>query len=196
MACLGDGRQRADDGSASDLDMVDVKVEGSSLECRRWLRDCLKVFPQVKRMRVEIACGYRELPRNTLARTRGRVTVARDVDPESLLLMGVPRAATRRQLHRSFFVEVNAAAKKIQNEELREQVVKNLLVHELMHVERKDLLELTKSYHRRRRKRVHAGLGREAFGRYNELRATEGLPRIASRRDLDIAVSKVLRGSD
>jgi hypothetical protein len=171
--------------------MVEIKLEGSSLECRNWLKDCLKVFQPVKRMRVEVACSYRELPKSVLARTRGRVTVNRDVDPESLLLRGVSNARSRRQLHRSFSVEVNATVKKIRNEKLREQVVKNLLVHELMHIERKDLLELSKSYHRRLRKRVHAGLDKEAFERYNELRDLEGLPRIASRRDLDIAVSKV-----
>jgi len=171
--------------------MVELKVEGSSLECRNWLKDCLKVFPRVARMRIEIVCNYKELPKRVLARTRGSVTVNRDVDMESLLIRGVSNARSRRQLQRCFTVEVNAATKNIQNEKLREQVVKNLLVHELMHIERKDLLELSKSYRRRGRRRVHAGLDREAFTRYNELRFAEGLPKIGSRRDLDIAVSKV-----
>jgi hypothetical protein len=171
--------------------MAEIKLEGSSIECRKWLKDCLKVFPDVKRMRIGIACSYTELPKSVLARTRGRVTVERDVDPESLLLRGVSNARSRRQLHSSFTIDVNATMKKIQNEKLREQVVKNLIVHELMHIERKDLLELSKSYRRRRKKRVHAGLDREVFERYNELRAMEGLHRIASRRDLDMAVSKV-----
>lgn len=156
--------------------MVEIKLEGSSLECRNWLKDCLKVFQRVTHMRIEMTCGYKELPKNVLARTRGRVTVDRDVDPESLLLRGVSNARSRRQLRRSFSVEVNATVKKIQNEKLREQVVKNLLVHELMHIERKDLLELSKSYRRRRRRRVHAGLDKEAFKRYNELRPWKVFP--------------------
>jgi hypothetical protein len=171
--------------------MVEIEVEGSSLECRNWLKDCLKVFQSVARMRIRMNCVYKELPKGVLARTKGSVTVNRQVDPESLLLSGVAKARSRRLLHRHFSIEVNAVVKRILNEKLREQVVKSLLIHELLHVERKDLLELSKSYQRRRRKRVHSGLEEEAFRRYNELRVTEGLPKIASRRDLDLAVSKI-----
>ncbi len=142
-------------------------------------------------MRAEITCRYWELPRTVLARTRGSVMVNKEVDPESVLLEGVSNARSRRRLSRSFSLEVNATVKNIENEKLREQVVKNLFVHELLHIERKDLLELSKSYRRRRRQRVHAGLEKEAFGRYNELRVMDGLPRIASKRDLDMALAKV-----
>ncbi|MDG6978338.1 MAG: hypothetical protein JRN58_04575 [Nitrososphaerota archaeon] len=171
--------------------MVKVKVEGSSQECRKWLGDCLNVFPAVKRMRIEIACTYKALPEGVLARTRGRVDLDRDVDAESLLLSGVSKVKQRRTLNKSFLIEVNSAMKGIEKVELRAQVVKNVLVHELMHVERKDLLELSKSYQRRRRKKVHAGLEKDAFERYNQLRALEGLPRIGDRRDLETAVMKV-----
>ena len=171
--------------------MVKLRLQGSSLECRKWLKDCLKVFQGVRQMRIEIACAYRELPKGVLARTRGRVDVDRDVDAASLLLRGVSKAKSRRTLQRSFFIEVNSTVKKLEKAELREQVVKNVLVHELMHVERKDLLELSKSYRERRRKRVHAGLEREAFERYNRRRALEGLPKIANRRDFERAVMKV-----
>lgn len=178
------------------VEMVEIKLEGSSLECRNWLKDCLKVFQTVRRMRIEMTCSYKELPKNVLARTRGRVSVNRDVDPESLLLKGISNAKSKRVLHRSFSIEVNSKMKNIENERIREQVVKNVLVHELMHVERKDILDLSKSYSRRRRKRVHAGLGEEAFKRYSQLRAIEGLPRIANRHDLDKAVSKVFERAD
>lgn len=171
--------------------MVRLGLEGSSLECRKWLKDCLNVFQGVKRMRIEITCAYRELPKGVLARTRGRVEVDRDVDAESLLLSGVSKAKSKRTLHRSLSIEVNSAMKNIKKIELREQIVKNVLVHELVHIERKDLLELSKSFQRRRRKRVHAGLEKEAFERYNKLRVLEGLPRIADRRDLERAVMKV-----
>lgn len=175
--------------------MVRLRLEGSSLECRMWLKDCLSVFQGVKRMRIEIACAYRELPKGVLARTRGRVDVDRDVDAESLLLSGVPKAKSKRTLHKSFSIEVNSAMRSIKKVELREQVVKSVLVHELVHVERKDLLELSKSFQRRRRKKVHAGLEKEAFERYNKLRALEGLPRIANRHDLERAVMKVFEGA-
>lgn len=172
--------------------MAELKLQGSSLECRKWLKDCLRVFQRVKRMRIEITCGYKELPRNVLARTRGKVTVNRDVNPESLLINGVPNARSKKVLHKSFSIEVNAIAKNIENAKLREQVVKNVLVHELIHIERKDILELSKNYHKRRRKRIHTGIDDEAFNRYNELRAMDDLPKIASKRDLDESVSKVL----
>ncbi len=171
--------------------MVKIRVEGSSQECREWLKDCLSVFQSVKRMRIEIACAYKALPKNVLARTKGRVDVDRDIDAESLLLNGVPRAKSKRILRQSFTIEVNSAMKNIEKAALREQVVKNVLVHELMHVERKDLLELSKNYQKRRRKRVHAGLEKEAFERYNRLRVLEGLSRIADRGDLERAVMKV-----
>lgn len=70
--------------------------------------------------------------------------------------------------------------------------MKNVIVHEFMHIERKDLLELSKRYTKRRRgKRVHAGLEKEAFERYNRLREIEGLQRIRSERDLELAISQV-----
>lgn len=171
--------------------MVRLKAEGSSQECRKWLKHCLVVFPRVKRMRIEIACCYNRVPRNVLGRTRGELTVTRDINAESLLLKGVSDTKLKKKLVKSFVIEINEVMQNIKNKEMKEQIVKSVIVHELMHVERKDILELSKNYHRRKRKRVHSGLENESFERYNELREAEGLPRIKSKLDLDRAVSKV-----
>jgi hypothetical protein len=142
-------------------------------------------------MRIEIACCYNKVPRNVLGRTKGKVTITKDINAESLLLQGVSDGKAKKEFHKSFTIEINEALKSIENEEMKEQIVKGVLVHELMHVERKDIFELSKDYHRRKRKRVHSGLESESFERYNALREAEGLPRIKNKLDFDRAVSKV-----
>jgi hypothetical protein len=142
-------------------------------------------------MRIEIACCYNRLPRNVLGRTRGIVTITKDINAESLLLQGASGTKAKKRLHKSFTIEINEALKSIENEKMKEQIVKSVIVHELMHVERKDILELSKDFHRRKRKRVHSGLENESFERYNALRKAEGLPRIKIKLDFDRAVSKV-----
>jgi hypothetical protein len=171
--------------------MAVITVEGSTRECRKWVKDCLAVFPKVKRMRIQISCCYAKVPNHVLGRTRGSVMVDRDVDPESLLLKGTADATIRRKMSKNFSIEINSILAGVTNEKMRENTVKNVLIHELMHVERSDLLELSKNYQRRKRKKVHTGLEEEAFRRYNELREIEGLPKIKNKHDLEAAISKV-----
>ena len=48
-------------------------------------------------------------------------------------------------------------------------------MHELLHIERKDLLEHSKNYRKRKHKKIHSSLEKEALERLNKLRELEGL---------------------
>lgn len=171
-----------------------MKEEATIQECEVWLNDCLRLFPEVAKRRIKILCTYEDLPKSILGRTKGTVVTRREIDPESLILKGVTKARVRKKMDRTFRLQINQFLRRISNDKLRKQVVKNIIIHELMHVERGDILELGKSYARRKRKRIHAGLEKEAFERYNKLRELEGLPRIKSERDLHDAISKIFEG--
>lgn len=160
-------------------------------ECEEWLQDCFKVFSKVKRKRIDILCGYKKMSDKMLGRIRCKIDVHREIDPESLLLKGVANAKLKRNVDRTFFLELNGKLRNVDKKELREQVAKNVIVHELMHVERGDILETSKNYSRRKRKKIHAGLKKVAFERFNQLREIEGLPRIKNERDLHMAVIKI-----
>lgn len=160
-------------------------------ECEEWLEECLNVFPKVRR-RYHVTCIYAKTPEGTLGRIRGEVTVRREVDPESLLLYGKAMPKIRRKISGDLEIQVNEKLRKIENPLMRKQVVQYLFVHELLHLERKDLLELNKSYGKRTRKRIHIGKFEEmVFERFNQLRELGGMPRIRSKDDLKLAISKI-----
>ena len=46
---------------------------------------------------------------------------------------------------------------------LRKEVVTSVIVHELLHIKRKDLLEHSKNYRKRKHKKIHASLEAEAL---------------------------------
>ncbi len=142
-------------------------------------------------MRIQIACCYAKTPNHVFGMTRGSVTVNRDLDPQSLLLHGTANATVRRKLDKNLLIEINSALEDVTDQKMREQAIKSIMVHELMHVERGDLFELSKNYQKRKRKKIHAGLEEEAFVRYNRLREIEGLPKIRNLHDLEAAVSKI-----
>ena len=58
---------------------------------------------------------------------------------------------------------------------MRKEVVTSIIVHELLHIERKDLLEHSKNYRKRKHKKIHSSLEKDALQRLNVLRELEGL---------------------
>ncbi len=116
----------------------------------------------------------------------------REVDPESLLLYGRAEPKIRRKISGDFEIKINEKLRKIKNPAMRKQVVQYVLIHELLHLENKDLLALSKSYGKRKKKRIHvAELEKMAFERFNQLRELTGMPRIRRVEDLKLAINKI-----
>jgi len=67
------------------------------------------------------------------------------------------------------------------------------MVHELLHLENKDLLTLAKNYKKRKKKKIHVKeFDKEVFERYNKLRELRGLPKIQKIEDLEFAIHKII----
>jgi DNA polymerase III epsilon subunit-like protein len=160
-------------------------------ECVEWLKECRKVFPKLRLYK--ITCSYTKVPENILGRAKGKVLVKRDVDPEALLLHGIAKAKIKRKVIREVDIEINEKLKEIRNPLLRKQVVQHTIIHELLHFEKKDLLTLSKSYGKRKIKKIHKKEFEElVFERFNQLRKLNNLPEIRSKEDLRLAISKIL----
>lgn len=160
-------------------------------ECTQWLEECRKVFPKLKRYK--ITCTYTKILGNILGRARGKISLKRDVDPVALLLEGLSKAKIRRKFNREVKIEINDKLKKIENPLLRKQVVQYTVIHELLHFEKKHPLVLSKSYRRRKIKKIHKKeFEKLVFERFNELRKLSNLPEIKSSEDLELAIGKIL----
>jgi len=160
-------------------------------ECAEWVFECRKVFPALDKLAVEAA--YAKTPKKALGRVKGTVKVAQDFDARELLLTGTKKSKNSKKLEEKFIIEINQEIKKVEPKEVRKLVVQQVLMHELLHIENKDLLTLSKKYSKRKVKKVHRkDFEEEMHKRYNELRRINGLPEIKNAKDANMAVSKVV----
>lgn len=150
-------------------------------ECSEWLSECMKVFPKLKKY--VITAGYSRAPQKVLARVKVRITRFKDIDVEALLLRGESKTKVTRKLDECYQIEISNRLREIENVEVRKQVVQHSMIHELLHIERKDLETLDKNHRRRRQKKIHVKeFEEEVFQRYNQLRELSGLPAIQKRK--------------
>ena len=151
----------------------------------------MQVFPSLKRIKIE--CKYKKLPKNTLGRVKGKVLMKRDIDIEALLIEGKVKAKIKREKPKEYEIEINEKLKGIKKEVIRKQIVQHTIIHELLHIENEDLISLTKDYKRRKKKKLHVKeFKNEVFKRYNEVRKLNGLPPIERKKDLDMAIGKIV----
>ena len=156
-----------------------------------WLSECRRVFPKLKRY--TITCEYAKTPKNCLGRAKGVVHVKKDIDAEALLLDGEAKVRIKRRTLREYTIEVNKDLRKIRKKALRKQVAQTIIIHELLHIEEKDLTTLAKDHRRRKKKRIHVKEFRDrVLERYNHLRRLNNLPEIKKREDLELAVGKII----
>jgi len=159
-------------------------------ECMEWAFECRKVFPTLDKFSIE--AGYAKTPKNALGRVKGIVKAAQDFDAIELLLTGIKKSKNSKKLEEKFTIEINQEIKKVEPEEIRKMVVQHILMHELLHIENKDLLTLSKQYRKRKTKKIHKKeFEEEMHKRYNELRRLNGLPEIKNAKDANMAVNKI-----
>lgn len=138
-------------------------------------------------------CDYAKIPKHIIRRVSSRITVMRDVDPEALLLEGRSDAVIKIKTGGEYTIQINSNIRKVRNPLLRRQVVHHTLIHELLHIENKDLITLSKAYGRRKKKRIHKKeFDEKVHARFNEIRAKSGMPPIKNMADADAAINKVL----
>jgi len=156
-----------------------------------WAFECRKVFPRLDKLAIEAI--YAKTPKNVLGRTKGIVQVCQGFDARELLLTGAKKNRSNKKLEEKFIIEISQEIQKMQPKEMRKLVVQHILAHELLHIENRDLLTLSKKYNKRKVKKVHKKeFEEEMHKRYNELRKMKGLPEIKNAKDAQNAVSKIV----
>ncbi len=159
-------------------------------ECSEWLGECLKVFPKLGKN--VVTARYYRLPKKVLSRIKMYNLGLEDVDVEALLLRGERKSEVKVDLSKFYEIQINRKLREIENKEVRKQIVQNIMIHDLLHAERKDLETPGKNKKAKQKKAYEKEFEEEVFQRYNQLRELNGLPAIQKKEDLDLAISKVL----
>ena len=148
-----------------------MEISGNP-ECKNLLNNCLKVFRPFRGTYINI--DYSLLPKGIAGRVNAEIETVRKRKNPGFFRKEVVRI-NRRIKNNEFYIRINENLKKITDEQLRREVVTSIIVHELLHIERKDLLEHSKNYRKRKHKKIHSSLEKEALERFNMLREQEGL---------------------
>ena len=161
-------------------------------ECEEWLKECLLVFPEIKRKKISI--DYKEIKSKKLGYVSARIERKVDFDPEALLLGEDTRINEKKVKPKDFRIFINNKFNRINNTALRKQIVQNVIIHELLHIMNEDLFTLSKEYNRRKKKKIHINsFEEEVFNRYNKLRELKSVILIQKKEHLDIAIQRILK---
>ena len=156
-----------------------------------WLHEVRKIFPKLNKK--IILTDYKKMSGKSLGYVRTRIEQKFNFDPEALILGTNKKIRKTRTKPKEFYIFINSKLEKIENPELRKQIIQFIMIHELLHVEREDLITLSKQYSKRKKKKVHVNkFENEVLDRYNELRELKDIPRIKEKKHLDVAISKIL----
>ncbi len=159
-------------------------------ECENWLKECIKTFPKLKKY--SIICNYKRISSKSLGRVKGTVQTQRTIDPESLLLEGEAKIRIKRKTTRDFKIEINRNLEKIENPMIRKQAVKYVIIHELLHIENKDLLTLSKNYKKRKNKKIHKkDFHNAVLEKFNIAREHDKLPSIKNVGHMELAMNTI-----
>jgi uncharacterized protein YggL (DUF469 family) len=160
------------------------------MECIEWLEECRKAFPKIKRYK--IFCDYAKISNKALGRVEGSIQMQRLIDPESLLLNGKAKMKIKRKTIKEFKIKINENLRKIDNSMLRKQAVQYVIIHELMHIENKDLLTLSKKYRKRKTKKIHKKEFKNiVLKKFNTIRQLNGMPRIRNIKHMELAMNEI-----
>ncbi|MDY6932192.1 MAG: hypothetical protein SVJ22_09795 [Halobacteriota archaeon] len=160
-------------------------------EAARWLKECLKVFPLLKKH--DITCKYSKLPKNVLGRVKISYLEEKDIDARALLLEGRSRLRVSKKRDDKYKIEISEKFKGIEEVEVRKQVVEHTIIHELLHIEANDFDVIAENSKTNKRKKIHVkAFKEEVFRRFNELRELGKIPTIENREDLDLAINKIV----
>lgn len=148
-----------------------MEISGNP-ECTELLTECLKVFKPFRGAYINI--DYALLPKGIAGRVNAEIETTRKRKKPGFFRKGTVRI-NRRIKNNEFYIRINENLEKIDDGKLRKEVVTSIIVHELLHIERKDLLEHSKNYRKRKHKKIHSSLEKDALQRLNVLRELEGL---------------------
>lgn len=163
-----------------------------SEECMEWLNESRDVFPDLDKK--VILVEYKRLGRKALGCVRTKVEQKLSLNPEALLLGESNKVQKMRVKPSEFHIFINKDLQRIVNVALRKEIIQSILMHELLHIEQEDLITLSKSYGRRKKKKIHINeFEEEVFNRYNKLRGLKGILQIEKREHLELAVQKILQ---
>lgn len=160
-------------------------------EIKEWLSEVMQVFPNIKRKK--ITTDYKKIKSRKLGYVTAKIEQKLDFDPEALILGEQNKVKKRNLKPNEFRIFINQDLKRIKNPALRKEIVQNILIHELLHIESEDLITLSKDYSKRKKKKIHVkDFDDEVFNRYNKLRKLKGIMQISERKHLDVAISRIL----
>lgn len=160
-------------------------------ECAEWTNEVKEVFPNLGRKK--ISADYKTMSGKRLGYVKAKIEQKLDFNPEALILGESNKVQKRRLKPKEFKILINQDLQKIKNPALRKEIVQNILIHELLHIESEDLITLSKDYSRRKKKKIHVNdFEEEVFNRYNRLRELKGIMQIEKREHLDIAIQRIL----
>jgi len=159
-------------------------------ECTEWILECREAFPKLDRF--TITSEYKKLGKNVLGRVKGQVERYRDIKPKSIFLDGEVKFSTKTKEEHSYQIFINEKLKKVEPDNFRKQVIQNIMTHELLHIENKDLTTLSKKYSRRMKKKIHVSdFHKECLDRFNQIRKINNINPIKSYDQLKEAESKI-----
>ena len=156
-----------------------------------WLNEVLQVFPTLNKKTV--LADYKKIRSKKLGYVTAKIEQKLDFDLEALLLGEQTNIKRRRLKPKEFRIFINQDLERINNIALRKEIVQNILIHGLLHVESEDLITLSKDYNKRKKKKIHINdFEEEAFNRYNKLRELKWIMQIQKREHLQIAIQRIL----
>lgn len=169
-----------------------MEVSGDN-ECKELLTECLKVFNPFRGAYINIAYG--SLPNGIAGRVNAEIETIRKRKKSGFFSKGSVRIK-RKIKNNEFYIRINENLAKISDEKLRKEVVTDIIVHELLHIERKDLLEQSKNYRKRKHKKIHSSLEKEALQRLNKLRKLEGLKPLEKENYVENEIKRVVSNTE
>jgi len=156
-----------------------------------WLDECLLVFPEIKRKKINI--NYKKIASKRLGYVSAKIEKSLNFDAEALLLGEYTKINEVKKKPKDFKIFINSRFQKIGNIALKKQIVLQVIIHELLHIMDEDLFTISKDYNKRKKKKIHVNdFKEEVFNRYNKLRELKGIIQIQKKEHLDIAISKIL----
>ena len=165
-----------------------MEISGNP-ECRELLIECLRVFRPFRGAYINI--DYTVLPGGIAGRVNAEIETIRKRKKPGFFGKETVRI-NRRIKNNEFYIRINEKLAGINDEKLRKEVVTSIIVHELLHIERKDLLEHSKSYRKRKHKKIHSYLEKEALEKLNKLRELEGLKPLERENYVEKEIEKIV----
>lgn len=160
-------------------------------EHKEWLNEAREVFPKLDKK--VILAEYKKMSAKKLGFVRAKIEKSLDFDAEAFILGNDTRIKTKVKEPNEFNIFINEELRKIKNEALRKEIIQYIIIHELLHIESKDLVTLTKQFSRRKKKKIHThDFEQEILDRYNLLREKRSIIKIDKVEHLERAISRIL----